>query len=194
MKKVKKMRGGGHCDKANTNLLSGSNAITERTFIKDMNDEVKHKRFIELISSGGYNNACLNNFIEIINAETETLTDELNWAKKEKNPDIFKLYSSARIPKITMFEQLKRDINDSIKKSQVSGEQDTAFSFDKVHSTGSDEVSGSNNSTGYHDSRSNGQTRAALITPGQTNLGLLKPKHGKKGGKSRKHKRRGSKQ
>jgi hypothetical protein len=52
LKKVKKIRGGGPCDKANTNWTSGSNAITKDNFIQEMNDVVKRTRFLQLVDKG----------------------------------------------------------------------------------------------------------------------------------------------
>jgi hypothetical protein len=188
MKKVKKMRGGGHCDKANTKWRGVSNEITEETFIEDMNDKVKRDRFIELVSNGGYNHACLNNFIEIINSQVERLKADIEWAKGDKNADMLTLYSSSRIPKITMFAELKSTINNSLKKN-VARENETEFSVDAVHSIGSDDFSGSKPEIGDKESSSNGQTRAVLGAPSSRVPDLLKRTPGKKkGGKSRKQK------
>jgi hypothetical protein len=178
------MRGGG-CDQANTKWRGVSNAITEATFIEDMNNEVKRDRFNELVSSGGYNHACLNNFIEIINAEIEKLNADIEWAKSHKNADMLTLYSSSRLPKITMFAELKSTINKSLKKNVA---RENEFSFDAVHPTGSDDFSGSNPEIGDKESSSNGQTRTVLGAPSSRVPYLLKHTPGKKGGKSRKQK------
>lgn len=68
MKKVKKIRGG-NCDKANTNLVSSSNEITESNFIIDMQDALKRKRFKELLEKGKYEKPCLAGFLKNIEEE-----------------------------------------------------------------------------------------------------------------------------
>jgi hypothetical protein len=85
-------------------------------------------------------------------------------------------------------QNLKVYIETSLQETPVSEKQDKEFSFDAVHSTSSDDFSGSKNPSGHHGSSSKGQTHAVLGAPSSRVPDLLKRKPGKKGGKSRKHK------
>jgi len=117
MKKVKKMRGGGDCDKGNTNLISRSNAISEETFIGDMNDPAKRTRFLQLVANeDGYTGECLNKFKDKIEEKIANLRKELDFANSEIKKDatqkgFYETYKLSRNAELGSLDELESAIN-----------------------------------------------------------------------------------
>ena len=116
VKKVKKIRGGGPCDKANTNMVSKSNAITEGTFITDMNDPAKRKRFLQLVGNKDeYTEDCLNNFKSKIKEKIDKLKTDIIFANSEIKKDVtqkgfYETYKSSRNAELASLDELKSAI------------------------------------------------------------------------------------